>query len=281
MVSDVLARPARSPAPAPRVEDEFDVTDPGPSLSFGNTPVDPTAHIHPGTSWRVLLGWVVLAFGVLVIAGSTMGVGLVALIVGPIVAWFQAKKARALIRGSGVHVGPDQLGFVHKCVTDFARRLGMKETPEVYVVESEMQNGFAIRLGKKNVVLLTDDVVWGALQSKDPRSLGFVLGHELAHVALGHTGTVRGMLRTMFRPLSRCDEHTADAVALALVGDRAVAVHGLTVLTVGPQLLRWLNQDALFRQAREVDADKLSIKAEKGLTHPLLLRRIAHVLGSR
>jgi Zn-dependent protease with chaperone function len=280
VASDVLARPR--PAPAPFVaDDEHDVTDPGPSLSFGGQPVDAAAHVHPGTSWRVMLGWVALLIGAVVIAASTMGVGLVALILGPIVAYFQAKKARMLIRGSGVHVAPDQLAFLHRMTTEFARRLGMREAPEVYVVESEMANGFAVRLGKKNVVLLTDDVVWGALQSKDPRALGFVVGHELAHVALGHTGTIRGMLRTMFRPLSRCDEHSCDAVAAALVGDKTVAVHGLTVLTVGPQLLRWLNEDALLRQAREVAADKLSLKAEKGLTHPLLLRRIAYVLGAR
>lgn len=283
VTADVHApRPAPARAPSPlAVPGEFDATDPGPSLAFGGAPVDPRAHIHPGTGWRVMLGWLVVVFGAIAIAAMTMGVGLIGLIIAPIAAWFQAKKARALIRGSGVEVSSDQLPFLHRCVSDFARRLGMKEAPEVYVVESALQNGFAVKLGKKNIVLLTDDVVWGALQSKDPRALGFVIGHELAHVALGHTDGVRGALRTMFRPLSRCDEHTCDAVATALVGDRHVAVHGLTVLTVGPQLLRYLNEDALLRQAREVAADKLTTKAEKGLTHPLLLRRIAYVLGSR
>lgn len=252
-----------------------------PELAFGAASVDPRAHVHAGTGLYTTLGWVLLLVGIIAFAASTMGFGLLALVIAPIAEMIRAKRVRALIRGSGVHIGPDQLPTVHRCVEQFARRLGMKEAPEVYVVEDALQNGVAMKIGRKNIILLTDDVIWGALQSRDPQALGFVLGHELAHVALGHTGTLRSMIRQVFRPLGRADEFTADNVALALIGNKTVAVHGLTVLTVGPQLLPYVNDDALMRQAREVFADKQSKKAEKNLTHPLLLRRIANVLGMR
>ncbi|MFE8600327.1 M48 family metalloprotease [Archangium violaceum] len=115
-----------------------------------------------------------------------------------------------------------------------------QSAPEVYIVEESVQNAFAVKLGKKNLILLTDDMVWGALQSRDPRALGFIVGHELAHIALNHTGTLRSSMRTTFRPLARADELSADNVAAQLVGDARIAIHGLALLTVGPQLLPYI-----------------------------------------
>ena len=71
----------------------------------------------------------------------------------------------------------------------------------------------------------------------------------------------------------------ADMVAAALVNNKRVAMRGLAMLTVGPQLLRYVNEEALERQAREVSFDKHARKAERTMSHPLLLRRIAVVLG--
>ena len=51
------------------------------------------------------------------------------------------------------------------------------------------------------------------------------------------------------------------------------------MLTVGPQLLKYVNREVLLRQAAEVTKDKATRRAERPLTHPLLLRRL-HVLGT-
>jgi Zn-dependent protease with chaperone function len=249
-----------------------------PSFDFPNVPVDASQHVASGTSLYTVLGYLVLGIGVVVMAFSTMFIGLVFLAIGAIVSWFQARKVRAYIRGSGVHVSPTQLPELYAMVESFSRRLGMAQAPEVYIVEENVQNGFAVKLGKKNLVLLTDDMVWGALASRDPRALGYIVAHELAHIALGHTGSARSTIRAMFRPLSRADEFSADNVAAQLVGDPRIAIHGLTLLTVGPQLLKFINDEALLQQAREVCSNSLSKKAERNLTHPLLLRRIGNLM---
>lgn len=252
--------------------------EPFPRIEFTGGAVQPNTLIAPGTGLRVLLAWIPMLALLAVLTFSTFGVGLViALISG----WMMRKKIHARIRGSGVRVGPEQLPEINKVVEDFSRRLGMKVVPEVYVVEDSMQNGVAMRLGSNHIVMLTDDVIWGALHAGDPRALGYVIGHELAHVALGHTGTLRSMQRTSFPSLSRLDEFTADNVAAALVNDRSLAVKGITLLTVGPQLVPYINMQAMERQAREVWSDKQSKKAEQALTHPLLFRRIANVLGAQ
>lgn len=249
-----------------------------PSFDFPEVAVNPQRHVASGTGLYTFLGYLIVAVFTVVTALTTMGFSLVVIAIGAIGGWLQARKVRALIRGSGLRVSATQLPELHAMVESFARRLGMSNSPEVYIVEESVQNGFAVKLGKKDLILLTDDMVWGALASRDPRALGFVVGHELAHVALGHTGSIRSAIRAMFRPLARADEFSSDNVAAKLVGDPEIAVHGLTLLTVGPQLLAYINDEALMEQVREVCSDSLSKKAERNLTHPLLLRRIGNVM---
>ncbi len=248
-----------------------------PALTFPNAPVTPSAHVASGTSRYTWLGYGALLVGILAAAAGSMGMALLLIPIGLVVQHFQAKTVRALIRGSGVQVSPIQLPQLYAVVEQFAQRLGMKEVPEVYIVEESVQNGFAVKLGKRDLLLLTDDAVWGALQSKDPHALGFIVGHELAHIALGHTGVLRNMLRSAFKPLSRADELTCDNVAAELVGNDDLAIQGLALLTVGPQLMPYLDMDALLAQADQVCADGASKKAERRLTHPLLLRRIGNL----
>ena len=82
-----------------------------------------------------------------------------------------------------------------------------------------------------------------------------------------------------FKKLSRLDEFSCDAVANALVADPKISARAMALLTVGPQLMSYLNFDSLMQQAREVDSDKYSKKAERHLTHPLLLRRLSRFIS--
>jgi Zn-dependent protease with chaperone function len=249
-----------------------------PSFNFPQEAVDASRHVASGTALYTTLGYIAVAAFLIVATLASTGTFLVVLAIGAIVGWFQARKVRAYIRGSGVQVSATQMPELHAMVESFSHRLGLSRVPEVYIVEENVQNGFAVKLGKKDLILLTDDMVWGALQSRDPQALGFIVGHELAHIALNHTGTIRSSMRTTFRPLARADELSADNVAAQLVGNKHIAIHGLALLTVGPQLLPYINEEAMLQQAREVSADGLSKKAERALTHPLLMRRIGNLL---
>lgn len=277
--ASVVTAPAVLQTPEPQVVREVAPRGPQalPDFGFSDDTVNATSHVASGTNLYLMVGYVVVLGGALFATLASMGGFLILLGIGAFTAWLQARRVRAMIRGSGVAVSEAQLPELQSLVEKFSARLGIKEVPELYIVEDSVQNGFAVKLGKRNLVLLTDDVVWGTLQSRDPRALGFVIAHELAHIALGHTGGVRSIIRNMFPPLSRADELSADNVAAALVDDAKVAVHGLALLTVGPQLMGYINDEALLAQAREVAANKLSKKAEQTMKHPLLLRRIANV----
>jgi Zn-dependent protease with chaperone function len=247
-----------------------------PTLRADGEAVNPADCVEPGTSARVMLACLALGVGLLFLTIVTWGIGLILALFSPLINYLNHRKILALVHGSGIHVGPQQFPEIYRCVETMWERLGRGgEPPEVYIVEDSVMNAAAVKLGRKNLVLLTDDLIHGALVSSDPRTLAFVIGHELAHAALKHNSALRVSMATTVKSLSRLDEYTADRVATRLVGDKRVAAEGIVLLTVGPHLLPYTNYVALRQQVAEVAANKQSQKAERKLTHPLLLHRLS------
>lgn len=241
-----------------------------PLLRSDGPPVAAASHRAAGTGF-----WLTLAYGALTfLVIASLGITLLGLALGWVVDHVFSRRILARLRGSSLQVGQNQLSEIDQCVRNFARRLSMTEPPMVLVAEASELNAIALRIGKRKCILLLDDVIWGAVDYGLPDALRFVIAHELAHHALGHTGALRSYLRIVVPRLSRLDELSADAVALQLVGTREAAHEGLMMLTVGPQLLKYINREQLLRQASEVSRDKATQKAERPLTHPLLLRRL-------
>lgn len=242
---------------------------------------DPKQHVAPGTGFHSFIGWLVfLIVGptvIIITMISTMGIALIGWAVAGLFYWSRVQKARARMKGSAIRVASDQFPEIHSAAHRLSTILGINE-PDIYVIESNDQNAFAIKHGGKHCVVLVDDIVHGALSTGNAGVLDFIIAHELAHHALGHTGLIRGIISARYSPLSRLDEFSCDAVAHALVEDGTAVRDAMTLLLVGPQLFPRVNKAALDRQAREVFSDPTSRKSEAGLTHPLLLRRYARLV---
>jgi len=249
-----------------------------PSLRAAGMPIDARQFVTPGTRLHVAIAYSVTVVLGVVAAAATAGVVLLVIVLGWLVDLVLRRRVMAMLRGSCVEVGPEQLPAVYACVKTYAERVGLPEVPRVFVVEGNSVNAFAMRLGSRSVITLVDDVVWGALESGNHRALSFVIAHEVAHHALGHTNHLRRVLALAYKVLSRLDELSADAVALQLVGDRQAACDGLMMLMIGPQLMPFINREQLLAQAASVHADKQTKRAERPFTHPFLARRI-HVLN--
>jgi Zn-dependent protease with chaperone function len=203
---------------------------------------------------------------------------LIVLLFYPIIAAIMRKKALAMVHGSGIRVSDKQFPEIQKCLIKFKERLGITDDVSVYIVEDNIANAFVVKYGKKNVVLLTDDIIHGCIASGNPKALSFVIGHELGHIALKHNGVLRSWLSKRFKKLSRLDEYSADAVGNALVQDKTIAFNGLLLLTVGYAMMPYVNYETVIAQAQEVASNKYSKKAERSLTHPLLLNRLYRIL---
>ncbi len=241
-----------------------------PALPSAGPPVSAKNHVAPGTGKWIFLGGTILALLCLV----TIFILLLLLPILYLTELVHRKRIMARLKGSHVMVSARQFPEIYACVKEYSNRLGLKDVPDIYIVESSGINAFAFRIGSRRSVSLIDDTVWGALQASRLPALQYIIAHELAHHALGHTSALRLALSNIIFPLGRLDEMSADAVALQLVGDREIAIDGLTMLTIGPQLMGYVDKGALLQQASEVAADKNTKKGEAGLTHPVLLRRI-------
>ena len=245
--------------------------------------IDPKRYLAPGTSLHTFIGWLVFLFSVPILFVlsllSTWGLALIAWIIALVFFWLRQARAQARLKGSAILVGPDQFPEIHAAASRISKLLQIHE-PNLYILESNDQNAFAITHGSKHNVVLVDDIVHGALATGNSRVLEFIIAHELAHHALGHTGLIRSRISTLYRPLSRLDEFSCDAVAHAIVQDGTAVRDAMTLLLVGPQLFARVNKVALDQQARQVVADKHSQKSESGLSHPLLLRRYARLVAA-
>lgn len=246
--------------------------------------IDPRKHVARQTGLHETIGWTLLVIGgpifILFTIAMTYGIALVFWLAAALTYHRRLKLAYAQLRGSAVKVQSDQFPEIFEMVRRISKNLGLQEPPETFIVEDNLQNAFALKLGRRKFLILIDDVVWGALATGNVKALSFIIGHEVAHHALGHTGVLRSRIAAHWRPLSRLDEFSCDAVSHALFQDPTAARDALALLLIGPQLYQRLDRDALDRQAREVVSDKFSKKVEKKrrLTHPLLLRRYAAVI---
>jgi Zn-dependent protease with chaperone function len=242
--------------------------------------VNPRDYVEPGTGFAQTLGYVLFflssGVGLIAITVPTFGIGLIFVLIGWLIYYLRLKVVLAQLRGTALRVGPKQFPEIYEHVADLADALDM-DPPDVYIVESNQQNAFAVKIGAKKNIVLFDDIVFGAKQTNNENVLRFIIAHELAHHALGHTGLIRSQVSLLYRPLSRLDELSCDAVAAAMVGYEA-GKDALSLLLVGPQLFGSVNKAALERQAISVEDDRLTKKAERQLYYPLMLRRIARMI---
>ena len=252
-----------------------------PEITMDGAQIDAKQYVEPGTRMATFIAFFVAIIGTLFGILISYGILLIVLLFYPLIARFMRRKAMALIHGSGIRAGTTQFPQIYKCAETFRSRLGIKDEVAVYIVEDNIVNAMAVKYGKKNVILLTDDIIYSCLASGNPGALSFVIAHEMAHIALKHTGVLRSWMSNAMKKLGRLHEYSADSVANALVGDKTISFTGLLLITVGFSMVQYVNLESIVKQAQEVAKDKYSVKAERPLTHPLLLNRLYRIIQSK
>ncbi|MEV0293980.1 M48 family metallopeptidase [Nocardia sp. NPDC050710] len=152
-----------------------------------------------------LAGWIPLQIGA-------------PLILAPLILWLQRGLLFASLRTSGVRITPSQFPDAHRMVVEAAARFGMPTVPDAYVVLGNgVINAFASGHGFRRFVAVNSDLFEIGGAARDPDALAFIIGHEVGHIAAGHTSYWRwlGMYVVPYLPilggsLQRAQEYTAD-----------------------------------------------------------------------
>jgi Zn-dependent protease with chaperone function len=181
------------------------------------------------------------------------------------------------IRGNAVRVSERQFPLVQRLAVAHSRRLGLAQVPSVYVIQSGgLLNAFATRFLGRDFVILYSDVLDLAL-TRGEAAVGFIVGHELAHVARGHLKyrwlTAPGRLFPYLgAAYSRACEYTCDRLGAFCQPDGAIS--GLLVLAAGKQL--HAHVDVREYAAQAVSEQGFWVRrAELMSSHPLLPKRVA------
>jgi Zn-dependent protease with chaperone function len=122
---------------------------------------------------------------------------------------------------------------------------------------------------------------------------GFVIGHELGHVALGHTRLstlVGGLLGVPTVPFfsafllpaflwwSRCAEYSADRAGLIACGELDKSIAALLKVMVGPKLAEHVDIGEVITQSVELTGSMDALVGEATGTHPFLVHRLRELV---
>jgi Zn-dependent protease with chaperone function len=197
-----------------------------------------------------------------------------------LVGLFAHGLALGRVRGNAVRVSERQFPQLYRLAVAHSKRLGLKQVPAVYVMESGgLLNAFATRFLGRDFVILYSDVLELAL-AQGEAAVGFIMGHELAHVWRGHLKhrwlTTPGRLFPYLgAAYSRACEYTCDRLGAYCQPEGAIS--GLLVLAAGKQLHPHVDVKEYAAQAVSEQGFWVR-RAELMSSHPLLPKRVAALL---
>ena len=183
----------------------------------------------------------------------------------------------AHIRGSAVRLGPTQFPELYARVEALARRMGLRQTPEVYLSQQDGAiNAFATRFLRSHIVVLLADLLEAC--GDDTAARDMIIGHELGHIRAGHLRGHWLLLPATFVPflgaaLSRAREYTCDRYGRAAAGSEQGALRGLVILAAGGKYAPLVDAAALASQHRSLRRGWMVV-GEWMSTHPPLSKRI-------
>lgn len=188
----------------------------------------------------------------------------------------------------------DQIPRLAPLVEACRARLGLDPGDiQVYVIESDARNAFAIGVRRPFAVA----VYTGLLDALDDDELAYVIGHELGHVRFRHTRSLAlvghlgqagsgifgaALQRVVFLGWSRTAEYSADRAGLVACGQLHAALSALLKVGLPPARLHGADVGALVRAVearfREEDVGFAASARALARTHPMLEQRLDHLV---
>lgn len=180
-------------------------------------------------------------------------------------------------------VTPNQTPDMAALVSECARKL-QPGAVETYLVRKDQINAYTFGISNPKALVLYTPL----LQVMSPGELKFIIGHEMGHVALGHTwlntivGGLAGIpapfgaavaLYAAFRWWNRMCEFSADRAGLLACGKLNLAVTALVKLAA-PDIRSQQEFERALAVLDKQDEQVSSRLAEVFQSHPMLIRRI-------
>jgi Zn-dependent protease with chaperone function len=245
-----------------------------------------TSYRYPNEGW-ILAGTILLVLAVAALAaGVSFCLVPVFFLVFVLIAYWMNRSNHNALMQSGHPVSPERTPNLARIQQACLDRLHPGQV-DVYIVRSSQLNAYTFGFSSPQDIVLYSSL----LDVMDEDELSFVLGHEMGHVALGHTwlntllGGMSGVPVTVgaaviitlaFRSWNRACEYSADRAGLLACGKPQKAISALIKLVAGSVQSQVELQRALQMIEREDDS-VLNQLGETLSTHPMIARRIQQI----
>lgn len=204
------------------------------------------------------------------------------LILVGLVSLITSQYYKAMLYGNAVKVKSSQFAAINSIVNESAAKLKLTTIPEVFVLSGQgALNAVAIRMLTGKYVLLYGELMDLMLQRGQIDEVKMIVGHELAHHALGHVSVWKNLLLVPARivPLlgtaySRACELSADRAGMVLSGNPEASRRALLALTLGCKALAEEVDISSFQEQENNMPVFMGFLHEVISTHPRMTRRI-------
>ncbi len=197
--------------------------------------------------------------------------------------WVVNKFFQASMYGSAVHVNESQHSKINNIIKEIAQQLNMTKVPDVFIFNAQgATNAIAAKFFSGKYILLFSDLVdllWE--NSEKEEKLRFVIAHEMAHHAAGHTSFWLGLIMkpAMLVPYlgaayKRSCELTSDRIAATLVANKESSLQALVTLASGSRELIVHTDIAAFAKQEQRIPSFFGFLLEILSTHPRMTRRV-------
>lgn len=161
----------------------------------------------------------------------------------------------AELRMRGVRISPTQFPEAYRMVVEAAQAAGLRRVPDAYVLMGNgVINAYAAGHGHRRFIAIYSDLFEIGGAARNPEALRFIIGHEVGHIAAGHTSYFRLIFTSFFaqipiagKMLSRTQEYTADNFGYRYAPDGAETT--TCVLAAGKYLVNDVNFHELANRA--------------------------------
>jgi Zn-dependent protease with chaperone function len=174
-----------------------------------------------------------------------------------------------------------------KIISESKKRLQV-EPVDIFIAPHRSLNAYTFGLSSPKAIVLHSAL----FRVMDAEEIQFILGHEMGHVALGHTwlnsliGGMAGipapyaasyLLALIFRWWNRSCEFSADRAGLLACNQPAKAVRALVKLEAGSVAISQEALERILEKIQTEDDHPLSSLLELTATHPMIIKRIEQI----
>lgn len=216
----------------------------------------------------------------------TLGLIFVFCLIFAIPLWISEQFFKALVFGNAIKINENQFPSIYKTIQKYTQELNLKTAPEVFICNGQgLINAVAIRFLSRKYAILLSNLVDLMLKRGATAELDLIIGHELAHHALGHTSALKNafllpsrLIPFLFLAYTRGCEYSADRVGFELSNKSKTALRGLLSITLGSEALSNATDFQEFVNQENNVPGFFGYIANAFSTHPRMTKRIIELL---